>query len=179
MPSLVDGSSSSGASGASSNGNGAPSHSSNSSGPSHASADGNGAIAASASSSSSASGSRSGSSSPSGGRSGASSPGGTRAGGGERPKYPPFDPHVHGVLYKLRAEDLEVLAKKEAGYVLREFEVRGGSLGAGAVWDRGGRAGRSSRRHQAPSVADMPVLPGLVPLPRRQPARSRRTTAAA
>jgi hypothetical protein len=35
------------------------------------------------------------------------------------------------VLYKLRAEDLARLAKKESGYVLREFEV--GCSGGGVV----------------------------------------------
>jgi hypothetical protein len=31
---------------------------------------------------------------------------------------------VHGVLYKLRAEDMDVIARKEAGYVLKDVEVR-------------------------------------------------------
>jgi len=80
---------------------------------------------------SSRSGSRGGTPAPSPGHSsGSSSPGGTAAlQPHERPRYPPFDPHVHGVLYKLRAEDLDTLAKKEAGYVLKEFEVSAGALG--------------------------------------------------
>ncbi|KAI8477334.1 MAG: hypothetical protein J3K34DRAFT_455214 [Monoraphidium minutum] len=41
-----------------------------------------------------------------------------------RPRYPPFVPHVHGVLYKLRDEDMAAIARKEAGYVLREIEVQ-------------------------------------------------------
>lgn len=41
----------------------------------------------------------------------------------ERPRYPPFDAHVHGVLYKLKVEDLDKLSKKEGGYVLKDFEV--------------------------------------------------------
>jgi len=44
--------------------------------------------------------------------------------GAAKPRYPPFDPRVHGVLYKLRVEDLAKLAKHEGGYVLKDVEVR-------------------------------------------------------
>jgi hypothetical protein len=41
-----------------------------------------------------------------------------------KPRYPPFDPHVHGVLYKITVADLAKLAKAEGGYVLKEVEVQ-------------------------------------------------------
>jgi hypothetical protein len=51
-----------------------------------------------------------------------------------RPRYPPFTQHVHGVLYKLRAADMATIARKEAGYVIKEIEVgRWGGLREGAA----------------------------------------------
>jgi hypothetical protein len=106
-------------------------------------------------------GTGSGGSSPSGARSASSSPGGTRAGGGARPRYPPFDPHVHGVLYKLRVEDLERLAKKESGYVLQEFEARGGRTPGGGGRGRGGvrAAPRGSKLRRGPPPHQNPPPP--------------------
>ena len=46
----------------------------------------------------------------------------------QRPRYPPFVSNVHGVLYKLRAEDMATIANKESGYVIKEVEVRRGQL---------------------------------------------------
>jgi hypothetical protein len=83
-----------------------------------------------------------------------------------RPRYPPFDARVHGVLYKLRAEDLAKLAKKEGGYVIKEIEVRGGGSG----WEGGsgsgyGAVGGSSRAFGPPPRP----LPAPDPAPARRP----------
>ncbi len=42
---------------------------------------------------------------------------------GQSPRFRAFLPHVHGVVYQLRDEDLRRLARREGGYQLAELEV--------------------------------------------------------
>lgn len=70
-----------------------------------------------------------------------------------RPRYPPFTQHVHGVLYKLRAEDMGTIARKEAGYVAKEIEVQ--------TYD-----GRRVAAHAFVS-APLAMLPAEVPPPEK------------
>jgi hypothetical protein len=42
---------------------------------------------------------------------------------GQQPKFKPFLPQVHGVLYLVNKEDMRKLQKHEGGYNLTELEV--------------------------------------------------------
>jgi hypothetical protein len=48
---------------------------------------------------------------------------------GQQPKFKPFLPQVHGVLYLVNKEDMRKLQKREGGYNLTEVEVSSSCCG--------------------------------------------------
>jgi hypothetical protein len=62
---------------------------------------------------------------------------------GQQPKYKPFLPQVHGVLYLVNKEDMRKLQKREGGYNLTEVEVSSSSSSRSSS----SSSGSSIRKH--------------------------------